>query len=146
MVLVVKGLILFLKVKNIIIHCMPSVVVVAYIKHISLNCILYSRYWKQNCQKLEAIECITHTGHANPNRNLLIGEDSWWTIPVVIVVLAVLVLLCGQTHSQTFSQSIGACWWHYSCPPSCSVLSSSKPWSETEIKLAQTLLNALLCE
>ena len=42
------------------------------------------------------------------------------------------------------SSSIGACRWRCcscECPPSCSVLSSPKPWREAKIKLAQIFLH-----
>jgi len=67
-----------------------------------------------------SMECITHAGHSITFNTflyfvilwswpltfdliLLVGEDSWWTIPetsLVIVVSAVLVLSRGQTHTH----------------------------------------------
>jgi len=51
-----------------------------------------------------------------------------------------------QIHSDTFNHqsSIGACRCHCcscECLPSCSVLCSPKPWSETKIELAQIFLH-----
>jgi len=51
-----------------------------------------------------------------------------WTSTVYIIV----------TAKCNYHQSIGACRWRCcscECPPSCSVLSSPKPWREAKIKL-----------
>jgi len=49
----------------------------------------------------------------------------------------------AKLTAQNPLSSIGACWWRCSCecPPSCSVLSSPKPWREAKIKLAQIFLH-----
>ena len=54
-----------------------------------------------------------------------------------------LITLLNKPYSVS-SSSIGACRWRCcscECPPSCSVLSSPKPWREAKIKLAQIFLH-----
>ena len=54
------------------------------------------------------------------------------------------ILLQRDIDIASIKQSIGACRWRccsYECPPSCSVLSSPKPWREAKIKLAQIFLH-----
>jgi len=48
------------------------------------------------------------------------------------------------TMEDSSSSSIGACRWRCcscECPPTCSVLSSPKPWREAKIKLAHIFLD-----
>ena len=54
------------------------------------------------------------------------------------------IVSLGNLLMYLINQSIGACRWRCcscECPPSCSVLSSPKPWHEAKIKLAQIFLH-----
>jgi len=63
---------------------------------------------------------------------------------IMLVLLSVIGV--GMQQWTQIYQSIGACWWRCcscECLPSCSVLSSPKPWRKAKIKLAQIFLAIL---
>ena len=73
-------------------------------------------------------------------------QHLWFSIitELVYVINACIKNLKKILLSSWLISSIGSCRWRCcscECPPSCSVLSSPKPWREAKIKLAQIFLH-----
>jgi len=76
-------------------------------------------------------------------RKTAMADVNFTSLVTLLITCHHCVSPCWFANSSSSSSSIGACRWRCcscECPPSCSVLSSPKPWRESKIKLAQIFL------